>query len=267
MTALVALLLAAGPSWAQWLDVDGPADLAAAAGKLVACPEVSGKVSNRCLAERDRTVPVRFELPGEKGKAARVFGVNDRKAVSGPFRKAPSKIVIHNGGSARKNRDSWQGRRSGAHYTVDRDGAIYQHHGEELRLIHANDANDVSIGIELETGHVKVGGKRWRCNDLMEARLDGKRLRNPEDLDYVRMACAPSDAQYASLKALVDEIAGRHGIAVDEKGVIGHCEAGGEVHGDPRAFDWDRIGVSKAKKNALFKTRADMRSNCWYYEP
>jgi N-acetyl-anhydromuramyl-L-alanine amidase AmpD len=160
------------------------------------------------------------------------------------------RVVIHNGGwNARHNFDTFSCRQGASHYSIQRDGAIYQHVGEELVSWHAagpaatdKRINERSIGIELNLPQ-EVG---YSCNSLPKAK------QNEAD---VRKGCAPTDAQYESLKSLLDAIAARTSVTLDEDHVIGHCEGQNpgmdSAHGDPRAFDWSRIGLSNEKKKEL----------------
>jgi N-acetyl-anhydromuramyl-L-alanine amidase AmpD len=159
--------------------------------------------------------------------------------------------VIHNGGwDAKHNINTWSCRPSSAHYSIQRDGAIYQNVGEELVAWHAGGKaatdkkiNDRSIGIELNLP--KEAGVS--CNSL---KLKGLSADKPEEL--VRNACTPTDAQYESLNALLKAIAARTSVTVDEDHVIGHCKgqnpSSGKAHGDPKAFDWSQIGLSNDTK-------------------
>ena len=78
----------------------------------------------------------------------------------------------------------------------------------------------------------------------------------------VRQLRAPTPEQYRALKALIADIKSRH--PVPEEGVVGHCELvprGG--HGDPRAFDWEKIGLSNREKMNFVKNN---NTGCnWYH--
>ena len=160
------------------------------------------------------------------------------------------RVVIHNGGwNARHNLDTFSCRQGSSHYSIQRDGAIYQHVGEELVAWHAGGPaatdkgiNERSIGIELNLPK-EVG---YSCNSLPKSK------QNEAD---VRKGCAPTDEQYTSLKSLLDAIAARTSVTVDDDHIIGHCEGqdpkDNSAHGDPRAFDWSRIGLSNETKKEL----------------
>jgi N-acetyl-anhydromuramyl-L-alanine amidase AmpD len=194
-----------------------------------------------------------------------LFGRNDCRAFPefNGDRALPTitRVVIHNGGwSAEQNFETWTCRVGAAHYTIERDGSVYQHMGEEWAAPHAEGpgrnslavgVNDDSIGIELNI--------LKNCNSLdWNARLDD-----------VLAACQPTAAQYASLNILLKDIAKRTGVVLDEKHVLGHCELaqGAAAHSDPRAFDWSQIGLSNSKKlDALLEQEdAKVGHACLWY--
>ena len=103
------------------------------------------------------------------------------------------------------------------HYIIDRDGAIYYIVDESLNAWHAEDWNSRSIGIEI----VNLGTK---------------------DMQF-------TDAQYASISSLINDIASRRSsIKIDNEHVLGHFQASTEGKWDPSPnFDWARIGLSGHK--------------------
>jgi N-acetyl-anhydromuramyl-L-alanine amidase AmpD len=163
-------------------------------------------------------------------------------------------IVIHNGGyTAQGNNDTWQKRPAAAHYTIDRNGVVYQHADEQCIVPHAPGGNEIGsanrngIGIELNID--KYNGRS--CNSLTS-------LDPPEG---IKAACSPTQAQYNSLKLLVADIVARTKAVVDSKHIIGHCEAvSAKGHGDPRAFDWTQIGLNNEEK----KQQAQGHACSWY---
>ncbi len=178
-----------------------------------------------------------------------LFGqVDQRTNSSSRSLKDITLIVIHNGGySAKGNNDTWQMRPASAHYTIERGGKIYQHVDEKCKAWHAIGGNKTGIGIELNIG--KSGGKS--CNAL-----DGSSV----TAEQVREACSPTDAQYDSLNRLIDGIISRTSVKKNINSIVGHCELQ-PSHGDPRAFDWSRIGLSNEQK----KERAG--DKCKWYLP
>jgi len=98
------------------------------------------------------------------------------------------------------------------------------------------------------------------CNSLELSKLSQAKREA-----LVRKACTPSDEQYTSVKSLLDAIAARTSVTLDEDHVIGHCEGQNPsnryAHGDPRAFDWSKIGLSNEKKKELGAKGCD-----WYID-
>ncbi len=195
--------------------------------------------SDKVLAKKGRTAAVDNDS---------LFGLVDFRSYGKRSLKDIDTIVIHNGGySAKMNSDTWQNRPAGAHYTIQRDGTIFQHAGEECVMPHAPGGNKTGIGIELNID--KANGTS--CNSL----------RSNSSPDDVRKACSPTDAQYDSLRRLIADIVARTKATIDEKHIVGHCELGSASgHGDPRAFDWTKIGLSNDKK----KTMAAGHACSWY---
>jgi hypothetical protein len=202
--------------------------------------------SNECEARKNAgDLEVLYDL----------FGKTDCRTNSGSRKLSDiDRVVIHNGGwNARHNLDTFACRQGSSHYSIQRDGAIYQHVGEELVAWHAGGSsatdetiNERSIGIELNLPQ-EAGVS---CNSLSM-----KGLNDAQKEALVRKACTPSDEQYTSVKSLLDAIGARTSATLDEEHVIGHCEgqnaSSGSAHGDPRAFDWSRIGLSNEKKQEL----------------
>ncbi|MEM0438226.1 MAG: peptidoglycan recognition family protein [Candidatus Micrarchaeia archaeon] len=118
-------------------------------------------------------------------------------------------------------------RKVSAHYVIDRDGKIYQLVDEKRAAWHARGYNRRSIGIEIVS---------------------------PGDGTY-------TDAQYASLKALLGDIEGRYGIPHDNKHIIGHFEVNNQKY-DPYGLDWKQLGLnepSEVKKLVARKISAEKR--------
>ena len=212
------------------------------------CSVYSPIRSNLCEARRLRgEADVNFEL----------FGRNDCRASENIRTLASiTHVVIHNGGwNALHNSNTWACRPAASHYSIQRDGIIYQHIGEELIAPHARDLNEFSIGIELNLP--KEAGQS--CNSLKFKA--GATLSEKEAI--VRTACTPNAAQYESLGKLIKAISLRTSVTLDEEHIVGHCEssAGKNAHGDPRAFDWSEIGLS----NDIKQARAIGTSCSWYH--
>ncbi|TYS67168.1 N-acetylmuramoyl-L-alanine amidase [Sutcliffiella horikoshii] len=129
-----------------------------------------------------------------------------------------------------------------AHYMIDRDGVIYFMVPEERAAFHAGKGhllnyqeyesglNDYSIGIEL----LAIGTKEEMLSIMPADIYDSI---SPTDIGY-------TDAQYASLKILLEDILKRNPlIKNDREHIIGHHEYAPVRKSDPgELFDWSRIG-------------------------
>lgn len=195
-----------------------------------ACSKWGPSISQLCAAQTGRAAGLDIDF--------RYFGEVDCRSNerTDPIRR----IVIHNGDHARGNNDNWKCRQSAAHYTIDRDGTIYQHMGEERVAWHARPVNGDTIGIELAIKR-KYGES---CNGVSDFGAIAK-AEGLADSDIVADMCGVTAAQYASLSKLVDDIEARHPVVAD--GVVGHCEVGDTNHGDPKAFHYPAIGVAPRK--------------------
>ncbi len=202
-------------------------------------PKKGTCASDLTLAQKNRTASIDTSLFGK---------VDFRTYGSKRTLDSIKRIVIHNGGyTAKGNNDLWQDRPAAAHYTIQRDGTIYQHAGEECILPHAPGANRDGIGIELNIA--QSGGKS--CNQLTSAAT-------PEQ---VLEACSPTAAQYSSLVSLISDITARTSVKINNEQIIGHCEAVEKNgHGDPRAFDWTKIGL----RNDIKKQMGADHACSWY---
>ena len=127
----------------------------------------------------------------------------------------------------------------GINYIIDRDGKIIcylpenraaWHAGEgeynnEKRLV--NKMNKYSIGIEL----MAIGS----VNDMAQYMSSAEYYSlNSDNYGF-------TEAQYESLKLLVDDICERHDIPVDRFHIIGHEEYSPEKTDPGELFDWSRI--------------------------
>lgn len=215
------------------LELQGDGDMpdeppAGAPDSISVQPEFT---SDRSLAQQNRTATINFSLLGRVDALA--WGKRDLKDIT--------LIVVHNGGyTAGGNNRTWLsnfqeiGKKVGAHYTIDRNGVIFQHAGEELYMAHAPNGNKKGIGIELNIG--KYQGVS--CNSLRNA--------TPAT---ILEACTPTDAQYTSLDILINDIISRTSAQKNINQIVGHCELVPlSGHGDPRAFDWTKIGLDNAAK-------------------
>jgi len=189
-----------------------------------------------------------------------LFGVNDCRADEKWVRTIGKleRVYIHNGNTPQTNSNTWGCRYALSHYTVARDGTIFQHAGEEREGAHVMGDNARTIGIELETttttGNHHSG--TW-CNYLGAGATKAE----------IMAACAPTAKQYQSLRNLLAAISSRTAAKIDEEHILGHCESEDGVndhgHGDPRAFDWCEIGLSNQKKLAIIKSK---KTECGSYD-
>jgi N-acetyl-anhydromuramyl-L-alanine amidase AmpD len=216
-----------------------------------ACVVYDPSYSDHCRAMFKRQIAIDF----------RYFGKSDCRSQPRGKNQQVTMIVIHNGDSARGNKDTWDCRPGASHYTIDRDGKIYQHVGEERLAWHAEIVNPRSIGIELQIlRHYKNNVSMGSCNSINFKRwATEKRI---SEAAFVKELCAPTQAQYNSLKLLIADIKSRHSIAPN--GIVGHCEVSGSGgHGDPRAFDWRQIGLTNEQKLEFIKKN---KTECdWYH--
>jgi N-acetylmuramoyl-L-alanine amidase len=125
------------------------------------------------------------------------------------------------------------------HYILDRDGTIYCYVPEDRSAWHAgkgtwledekytNKMNLYSIGIEV----VGMGSQQDMSIYLSKAAYEAL----PKE--YLGF----TDAQYASLKVLVEDICHRNGIPLDRQHVIGHQEYSPKKNDPGQLFDWSRI--------------------------
>ena len=125
------------------------------------------------------------------------------------------------------------------HYIIDREGQIFCYIPEDRSAWHAgygtwlndekytNKMNKYSIGIELMGmgTYEEMSGylHKWEYNKIPK-----------EHLGY-------TDAQYVSLKALVEDICQRHDIPLDKDHIIGHEEFSPKKNDPGDLFDWSRI--------------------------
>ncbi|WP_249872636.1 N-acetylmuramoyl-L-alanine amidase [Oceanobacillus saliphilus] len=129
-----------------------------------------------------------------------------------------------------------------AHYLIGRNGEIYNLVPEDRVAFHAgkgdlpdyphyqDQLNDYSIGIEV----MAIGTKEEMQTMMSDSFYDSI---DPAHIGY-------TDAQYASLKRLLDDILLRNpSIKKDRNHVVGHDEYAPGRKTDPGSlFDWSRIG-------------------------
>ena len=125
------------------------------------------------------------------------------------------------------------------HYIIDRKGVIYCWIPEERVAWHAgkgkygnepkytNQMNHYSIGIEM----VAIGSKTDMAQYLKANKYDTL----PDSWKGY------TDAQYESLKQLVDDLCSRYNIPADRDHVIGHQDYTAQKNDPGELFDWKRI--------------------------
>ncbi len=202
--------------------------------------------SNLELAKKDRTATVDYKYFGQVD-----YSVSEVRKLQDIKR-----FVIHNGGyTAQMNVDVWLGlfkekkEKTGTHYTIDRNGIIYQMIGEEAKAVHAGIFNGDSIGVELNISNFNGTS----CNGL-----------DSGPAEAVRQACTPTEAQYQALKSLIDDVIKRTSVKLDKNNIVGHCESSPKAHGDPRAFDWEKIGLNNQDKKHIISSG---KTACSWYLP
>jgi len=218
-------------------------------------PAATDRVLTKCSGEAERTCrvysPIRSNLcearrlGGKSWVNYELFGLNDcRTSANRRALDTITHVVIHNGGwNATQNKDTWACREASSHYSIQRDGTIYQHIGEELVAWHAGTMNAHSIGIELNLPR-EFGQS---CNSLKFK----PGATAEEKAETVLAACEPTDEQYSALKGLLADIAQRTAVTIDDDHIVGHCESERPSgHADPRGFNWTRIGLSNSARQA-----------------
>jgi N-acetyl-anhydromuramyl-L-alanine amidase AmpD len=142
--------------------------------------------------------------------------------------------------------------RVSAHYLIDRDGTVYRLVDEKRAAWHAGKGvlkwevsrtglNSTSVGIEM----LAIGSE----NDMAPLFMSAAKYRAFKEKHANLIGF--SDAEYASLKKLIDDIRSRHpDISLDRHHIIGHEEwAGRARRTDPsEAFDWTKIGLKREQE-------------------
>lgn len=145
----------------------------------------------------------------------------------------------------------YRGGPASANYLIARDGTIYRLVPEDRVAWHAGTGhlswdptiksmNQRAIGIEM----FAIGSPAdMKLFGMTQAQYDTFKSKHPEWVGF-------SDAQYAALNQLIDEIRARHpAILHDRFHIIGHEEwAGRARRTDPgQLFDWTRIGLTRER--------------------
>jgi len=171
-------------------------------------------------------------------------------------------ILLHEGGKSAQQTVAWwkkncalNGKCVSTHYFINRDGKIFQLLDELKVASHTPGWNSASIGIDLA---INVPGDRsttecLRCKKNGTCKtFTGREVRSEKtDKAGAIEACFVryTDEQYAALNTLVDSITSRTGVSKNSASVRAHCNTSGN-HGDPRNFDWSKIGLTPMLGNA-----------------
>ncbi len=217
------------------------ADMATGAGEIARYPAIKDQaqgvkdmVEKRAAETMDQGTENNEQGAGNKqqtavappagGTTAPQINIIDRKVDFGfgvsKEKRAIDTIVLHssynsNGGdlySVDKVIDIWRGYGVAPHYLIDRKGTVY-------RLV--DDAN-----IAYHAGVSKMPDGRTNVNDFSI----GIEILNTKDDKY-------TDAQYASVNALIAYLRGRYGI----KQVVGHADIAPGRKDDPWQFNWKQL--------------------------
>jgi len=163
-------------------------------------------------------------------------------------RVATTKVVIHHtaGSTAKSAVDSWiaNGGASSAHYVIDNDGTIYYVIDESKGANHAGCK-------ECDAGTV--------CSPECRSWPPPASNANSIGIEIVNTGYASDTytaAQYTVVKDLVEDIADRHGITVNNDNVISHMEVTSGKWDPSPNFDWSQIGLPG------HDTHADILGSC-----
>ena len=125
------------------------------------------------------------------------------------------------------------------HYIIQRDGQVLCYIPENLVAYHAGKGtwqddpkytdklNDYAIGIEL----VAIGSQE----DMEQYLTEEEYGKLSSDL------IGYTDAQYAALKSLIEDICARNDIPMDRQHIIGHEEYSPKKTDPGELFDWERL--------------------------
>ena len=134
-----------------------------------------------------------------------------------------------------------------SHYLIDRDGTVYRFVDEKDKAWHAGKGelpfdpprkdvlNNHSIGIEM----FAIGSEHdMKIFGFDEQKYNDLKTSHPEHIGF-------TDAQYAALNALIDDIMKRWPLIKRERRhIVGHSDYATGRKTDPgELFDWSRIGL------------------------
>lgn len=163
-------------------------------------------------------------------------------------------VVLHEGGNAQNIVNYWKGLASkktyvSSHYSIDKNGKIYQLLDEKRVAYHAGSWNDASIGIDLE-GSLPSTIFSTECLEKCKA----KKIKGCENKEAAIQKCGMvrSKEQNEALKKLLQVIASRTSLVIDAQHVVAHCAISkvGQ-RADPRGLDWTQLGINTADAYSL----------------
>ena len=202
----------------------------------IACPQTSYADNEACRKTCIEKLP-----PEKRSKAAHpnssrydtsILGSLDCGHVHGVRElKDITTVAIHEGHPNSWKTTWWAKQQQGqfpvgSHYFILQNGVVRQLMDERFEAGHGV-RNAKSVGVDLWAG--------CRTFGLSHSQILEK--------------CAYTDAQYAALRNFIRDLESRVSAAggVSKLHIVGHCEEpGGSNHGDPRMFDWRKIGHSNA---------------------
>jgi len=184
-------------------------------------------------------------------------------------------VILHEGGATAGSMvNDWVLRASGrntkggrpvfisSHYFISRTGKIYQLLDESRVGWHAESWNNVSIGIDLENTMPEFYDS---CVKKCKAGAKYFQKCKSYDKDKVLEYCGLKyeNAMYEALDNLLQEIADRTSVTLDNEHILAHC-AVAAIHQrtDPRNFKWDEIGLDV---NAAYSSGRYASQNCIFY--
>ncbi len=216
-------------------------------------PEKTGDHDLTCVytepAVTAETVTTEEPAPVTISPLAKPWVMQPEDQFSWVREEAPEFIVLHfssnaiadpeNPCDATAVRKIFMDNEVSANYLVDRDGTVWCLIPEDRCAWHAgagtfrgeerlvNKMNLYSFGIEM----VAVGSK----NDMAQYLTPAEYARVPAD------CIGFTEAQYASVRALVADLCERYGIPCDIEHVIGHQEYSPSKNDPGELFDWSKI--------------------------
>ena len=140
-----------------------------------------------------------------------------------------------------------------SHYTINRDGIIYQLVDESRVAFHTPNWNTRSIGIDMQADPSAHSFYTYSgIGTCLKYHKDGKvtykdklYTTSKKDKETAIKECTPTftQKQYTALNALLSGITTRTSVTKDNAHILGHCSSAGN-HSDPRNFDWSKIGLT-----------------------